>query len=103
MTVGNIILGIIGLALGILITKEAYNLNHHFYFLDFIEKKFGGGSGTYAYRFLGIFICFFSILVIIGVIDPNQRNVSQFNRNNNTENIQQQAPTRNNNGINIAP
>lgn len=99
--IGNIILGSIGIALGILVTKEAYNLNHHFYFLDFVEQKFGGGSGTKAYRIVGILICIFSIFVILGIIDPNARNINNINSSNSTKPVQS-AP-RNNNGIIIAP
>ncbi len=99
--VGNIILGLVGIAIGILMIKEAFNLNHHFFFLDFVEKKFGGGTGTLAYRIVGFLVCVFSIFVMLGIIDPNGQNINQLN-NNNTP-VQIQTNPTNRNGINIAP
>lgn len=65
----NIIIGIIGAIAGTLIIKEAFHINHHIYFLDFVERKYGPGSGTTAYRFVGLAICVLSILTMIGLID----------------------------------
>lgn len=104
--IGNIILGGLGVALGILIMKEAFYINHHLFFLDFVEKKFGGGTGTLAYRIVGLVLCFFSIAVMIGLIDPNQRNVS--GGGDSTVKIQNNGAKipgsgGNNGGFNIAP
>jgi hypothetical protein len=62
----NLILGIIGFIGGIATILYAFTLNHRVYFLDFVERKFGGGSGTTAYRLIGLIICIFSMLLMIG-------------------------------------
>ncbi len=66
---GNIIIGVIGCICGTLMIKEAFHINHQIYFLDFIERKYGPGSGTTAYRLIGLAICVLSILAMIGIID----------------------------------
>jgi hypothetical protein len=68
-SVPNIILGLIGLALGIWITYSAYNINHHILFAGWVERKFGPGTGTIFYQLLGLAIALFSILVMIGIVD----------------------------------
>jgi hypothetical protein len=68
-SLGNFLVGLVGIIVGTLVLKEAFYLNHHIYFLDFIEKKYGPGSGTTAYRIIGLSLCVLSILVIFGVVD----------------------------------
>jgi hypothetical protein len=62
----NLILGIIGFAGGIATILYAFTLNHRVYFLDFVERKYGGGSGTTAYRLIGLLMCIFSMLLMVG-------------------------------------
>jgi hypothetical protein len=62
----NLILGLIGFAGGIAIIYYAFPLNHRVYFLDFVERKFGGGSGTSAYRLIGLLLCIFSMFLMVG-------------------------------------
>ena len=79
----NIIIGIIGCIGGTLIIKEAFHINHHIYFLDFIERKYGPGSGVTAYRLIGLATCILSILAMIGIIDlaGGQKKVQTINLN----------------------
>jgi len=66
---GNVFMGLIGVAIGIFLIVKAYYLNHHVYFLDWAERKWGQGSGTTFYRVAGMILCFFSLFVIAGWID----------------------------------
>jgi hypothetical protein len=68
-TFSNFFIGIIGFIIGIGVVSQAYNLNHHLYFLDFIEKKYGSGTGTTAYQMVGIILSLFSVMVMIGLVD----------------------------------
>jgi hypothetical protein len=65
----NIIVGIIGIIMGFFLVKEAYYMNHHIYFLDWAEQKWGGGAGTMVYRYVGLGIIIFSMFVILGFFD----------------------------------
>ncbi|MBC7472539.1 MAG: hypothetical protein H7196_04770 [candidate division SR1 bacterium] len=65
----NLIIGLIGLAGGIAMVYYAFILNHRVYFLDFVERRFGGGTGTTAYRIIGLFFCIFSVFVMLGRIN----------------------------------
>ena len=65
----NLIIGLIGLAGGVAMIYYAFTLNHQVYFLDFVERKFGGGSGTTAYRVIGLLFCIFSIFVMLGRVN----------------------------------
>lgn len=69
LTIPNLIFGAIGIGLGIWVTYSAYHINHHILFAGWIENKYGPGSGTTFYRFLGAGICIFSIFVFLGIID----------------------------------
>jgi tetrahydromethanopterin S-methyltransferase subunit F len=79
---GNIILGLIGIAAGVWMIKDAFYINHHLYFLDFVERKWGPGSGTNAYRILGIVVCIFSIFVMVGILDLTYSSSGQNNQTN---------------------
>jgi len=68
-SIGNIILGLLGIAGGVYMMKEAYYLNHHVYFLSWAERKWGPGSGTLAYRFIGLALTIFAVFVITGWVD----------------------------------
>ena len=68
-SVANLILGIIGFSGGIATIYYAFYINHHIFFLNFIESKYGGGSGVTAYRLIGLAMCIFSLFVLIGRID----------------------------------
>ncbi len=65
----NILMGLIGLALGVFMVSKAYYLNHHILFLSWAEQKWGPGSGTTTYRLVGLFLCVFSVFVIVGWVD----------------------------------
>ncbi|MBC7406334.1 MAG: hypothetical protein H7230_02600 [Candidatus Parcubacteria bacterium] len=98
----NFVIGIIGIIVGTLVLKEAFHINHHIYFLDFVERKYGPGSGTTAYRLIGLGVCILSILVMVGIIDMagSQSAVQSINLNktNNTSPTYY-APTTGNNNI----
>lgn len=68
-SIPNIILGLIGLALGVWVTYSAYNINHHILFAGWVERKFGPGTGTIFYQLLGAGIALFSIVVMLGIVD----------------------------------
>jgi hypothetical protein len=101
----NIIIGLIGIAIGVLTLKEAYYINNHIYFLDFIERKYGPGTGTLAYRLIGLLTCVLSIFVIVGLIDiangSNRINNIQTNNTSTPSNIT--TPANTNRGSLIAP
>ena len=65
----NIIMGLIGMALGVAIIVNAFYLNHHVLFLGWVETKWGSGTGTTAYLFIGLLICLISVFVILGYLD----------------------------------
>jgi hypothetical protein len=65
----NIIAGIIGIIIGFFLVKEAYYMNHHIYFLDFAEQKWGPGSGTILYRYIGLGMIVLSMLIMLGFFD----------------------------------
>jgi hypothetical protein len=65
----SLIQGIIGLIGGIAIIYYAFALNHRVFFLDFVERKYGGGSGTTAYRLIGLLVCIFSMFLMVGKIN----------------------------------
>jgi hypothetical protein len=68
-SIGNLIIGIIGVIAGIYIMKEAFFLNSKVLRLHFAERKFGPGTGTTAYTFIGLGIVIFSIFVAIGSVN----------------------------------
>jgi hypothetical protein len=68
-SLGNIIMGLIGIAIGTAMVVKAYYLNHHVLYLEWAEIKWGGGGGTMFYRLAGVAICIFSIFVLVGWID----------------------------------
>lgn len=65
----NLIIGLTGLAGGVAMVYYAFALNHKVYFLDFIERRFGRGTGTAAYRVIGLLFCIFSVFVMLGRIN----------------------------------
>jgi hypothetical protein len=65
----NIIMGLLGLLLGVWIIVNAFYLNHHVLFLGWVEEKWGPGTGTTAYLFIGLVICLISVFVILGYLD----------------------------------
>jgi len=76
----NFIIGIFGLIIGIVLIKEAFTINHHWLFLGWAEQKWGPGSGTLAYRIIGVGILIFSLLVMGGQIDLSGSNLVQDQR-----------------------
>lgn len=68
-SIPNLILGLLAFALGAWMIYAAFDINHHILFAGWAERKWGPGSGTTFYRFLGLAICLFAIFVMIGVID----------------------------------
>ncbi len=65
----NIILGLIAIAIGVWMVKDAFHINHHILFLGWVEKKYGPGTGTNAYQIFGIIMCLFGVFVALGYID----------------------------------
>jgi hypothetical protein len=65
----NFFLGVIGMALGFWVTKDAFYINHHVLFLGWVEQKWGPGTGTYAYKLFGVAVIIFSMFVAIGQIN----------------------------------
>jgi hypothetical protein len=99
-SVEGVVIGLIGLILGAWMIKDAYNLNHHIYFLDWIERKYGSGSGTSAYRLIGLVVCIFSVFVLLGIIDVISSSTSNPTPANQNQII---VPTNNRTpGVNIA-
>jgi uncharacterized membrane protein YidH (DUF202 family) len=90
----NTLIGIISIIIGVAMIVNAFALNHHVYFLDFVERKFGSGTGTLAYRLIGLGLCILGIFVILGVISfsPNQSSLT--GGNNGSNNIQVVPPGR---------
>lgn len=69
MDFNSVIIGIIGIVLGLAMIRYSYYLNHQVFFLDFIERKFGSGTGTLAYRFIGLSLCLIGMLVMFGIVN----------------------------------
>jgi hypothetical protein len=65
----NFFVGILGIAIGVYLIKDSFNLNHHVLFLGWVEKKYGPGSGTLAYKLIGLGVIIFSTFVAIGQIN----------------------------------
>ena len=96
----NFFVGILGIALGLWITKDAYHINHHILFMGWAERKYGPGTGTVLYRFFGIGLVCFSILVMIGTVDVTGS--SGFTAKNGTQ-IQQTQNYNSGGNSKIAP
>jgi hypothetical protein len=69
MSVGNFVIGAILIAIGIWFVIKAYWFNHQVFFLGWAEKKWGPGSGTTAYRFIGFGACVLGMFCIMGIVD----------------------------------
>jgi hypothetical protein len=69
MSVGNIIIGAILISIGIWFIIKAFWFNHSVFFLGWAEKKWGTGSGTSAYRFIGLGLIVLGMFCIIGIVD----------------------------------
>ncbi|GAB4143308.1 MAG: hypothetical protein OHK0017_00530 [Patescibacteria group bacterium] len=73
----NFIVTVVLVAIGVYFVANAYYLNHHVLFLGWVEQKWGPGSGTLAYKFIGLGLIVLATLIITGVInvfeDPLQR------------------------------
>ena len=68
-SIPNVLMGLIGTGIGVWVLVKAFDINHHLLFLGWIEQKYGPGSGTTAYRFLGVGVMIFSMFVMLGYID----------------------------------
>lgn len=66
---GNIIIGLIIIGFGFYFIIKAFYLNHHFIFLGWAEQKWGPGSGTTAYKVIGLGFCLLGMFTLIGWID----------------------------------
>ena len=69
MSVGNIIIGLILIAIGIWFVIKAFWFNHQVFFLGWAEQKWGAGAGTMAYRWIGLSLSILGMFCIIGVVD----------------------------------
>ena len=97
MELNSIVIGLIGIVVGIALIKYSYYLNHQVYFLDFVERKFGGGTGTLAYRLVGASVCLLSIFIMFGIVKVSNDITENPNIINSTKNPKgnssQQLPT----------
>lgn len=64
------IIGTIMIAIGTYLIYDAYNLNHKVLFLGWAERKWGPGSGTLAYKIIGLVLALFAFLIITGLFNP---------------------------------
>lgn len=65
----NMIAGLICFVMGILMVKEAFNINQKILFLGWVEQKYGPGTGVLAYQLLGIAFCCLGFFTFFGYID----------------------------------
>lgn len=72
----NIVLSIIGIALGIAIIVFAYDLEHKVMHFGLFEKQLGPGGGTNGYKITGLLIILFSIMVMFGFLDTSGDNLN---------------------------
>jgi len=79
-TFGGFILGSILILVGVLLIVNAYHLNHHVLFLGWAEQKWGPGSGTLAYKVIGMILIAFAFVVIPGFYDPFKDPIQSLNR-----------------------
>ena len=64
------IIGTIMIAIGTYLISDAYNLNHKVLYLGWAEQKWGPGSGTLAYKVIGMVLVLFAFLIITGLFNP---------------------------------
>ena len=69
MSIGNIIIGLILIAIGIWFVIKAFWFNHQVFFLGWAEQKWGAGAGTMAYRWIGLSLSILGMFCVIGVVD----------------------------------
>jgi hypothetical protein len=69
-TWGGTILGTVLICIGTYLIYDAYNLNHKVIFLGWAEQKWGPGSGTLAYKVIGLVLIMFAFLIITGLFNP---------------------------------
>lgn len=81
----NLVVGIIGVVVGVFLVKDAFYLNHHILFLGWVEQKWGPGMGTTAYKFVGIGLIIFSVLVGIGQINLTSDNLQNSKKTQNID------------------
>lgn len=79
----NLVIGIIGVVVGVFLVKDAFYLNHHILFLGWVEQKWGPGMGTTAYKFVGIGLIVFSVLVGLGQINLTSDNLQNSKKTQN--------------------
>jgi hypothetical protein len=69
MSIGNFVIGGILVAIGVAFVIKAFYLNHHVFFLGWAEQKWGPGSGTMAYRWIGVALAALGMFCILGIVD----------------------------------
>jgi hypothetical protein len=69
MFIANVIIGLIFGAVGVAFILYAYPLNKKILFLSWVEQKYGQGTGSTAYKLLGLVLLFAGICAIIGWLD----------------------------------
>ena len=80
-TLSGFIIGSIMIAIGTFLVYDAYHLNHHVIFLGWAEQKWGPGSGTLAYKVIGLVLIVFAFFVITGLFDPFRNPLDTLNSN----------------------
>ena len=69
-TWGGTIVGTIMISIGTYLIYDAYHLNHQVLFLGWAERRWGPGSGTLAYKVIGLILAVFAFLIITGLFNP---------------------------------
>ena len=69
MSIGNIVIGLILIAIGIWFVIKAFWFNHQVFFLGWAEQKWGSGAGTMAYRWIGLGLSVLGMFCLIGIVD----------------------------------
>lgn len=77
---GNFIVFVVLIATGVALVVNAYYLNHHLVFLGWVEQKWGPGTGTLAYKIIGLALILLAALIITGVVDVFEDPLSQLER-----------------------
>jgi hypothetical protein len=93
MTIGTIILGIMGIIAGILIIIYAYQIQTRIMPFSMVEKFLGPGSGTLGYKLLGIVFIIFSVGFMFGFIKTSPTQTTTTNNKPQTTITQPQSNT----------
>jgi hypothetical protein len=104
LTFGNITATAILVATGTYFVAQAYHLNHHVVFLGWVERKWGPGSGTIAYKIAGLALILLATLIITGVVNVFEDPLQRLDRAQGGGNFDstQTAPRQNSTPVNLS-